>query len=63
MTCITTALTWVISAATALAVVQEPAARPQRFDYLVRADFFAGAAGDEARLQKVADRAVILLDW
>jgi tetratricopeptide (TPR) repeat protein len=29
---------------------QAPA--PQRFDYLVRGDFFAGIAGDEARLQK-----------
>src|SRR5436190_8889582 len=35
----------------------QPSARPaaQRFDYLVRADFFAGAAGDEARLQKAID--------
>lgn len=31
------------------ATPQAPAA--QRFDYLVRADFFAGMAGDEARLQ------------
>jgi len=30
-------------------------AATQRFDYLVRADFFAGAAGDEARLQKAID--------
>src|SRR5262245_28193986 len=44
-----------IAAAVALAAGQEPAARPQRFDYLVRADFFAGAAGDETRLQKVID--------
>jgi tetratricopeptide (TPR) repeat protein len=55
MTFITTVLTWLISAAVALAVAQEPAARPQRFDYLVRADFFAGAAGDTARLQNVID--------
>src|SRR5947207_249674 len=35
---------------------QPPAdAATQRFDYLVRADFFAGAAGDAARLQKVVD--------
>jgi tetratricopeptide (TPR) repeat protein len=27
----------------------------QRFDYLVRADFFAGFAGDEARLKKAMD--------
>ena len=26
-----------------------------RFDYLVRADFFAGAAGDEARLAKAIE--------
>ena len=31
------------------------AAAPQRFDYLVRADFFAGAAGDEARLTKAIE--------
>jgi len=31
----------------------QAAPAPQRFDYLVRADFFAGAAGDEARLAKV----------
>lgn len=29
---------------------------PQRFDYLVRADFFAGVAGDEARLNKAIER-------
>jgi len=55
MTCITTVLTWLISVAVAFTAAQEPAAKPQRFDYLVRADFFAGAAGDEARLQKVID--------
>lgn len=32
-----------------------PAANPPRFDYLVRADFFAGVAGDEARLQKALE--------
>ena len=32
---------------------QQPA--NQRFDYLVRADFFAGFAGDEARLKKAMD--------
>jgi tetratricopeptide (TPR) repeat protein len=52
---ITTVFTWLIAAAVALPAAQEPADRPQRFDYLVRADFFAGAAGDEARLQKVID--------
>jgi tetratricopeptide (TPR) repeat protein len=33
----------------------QAAPAPQRFDYLVRADFFAGAAGDEARLAKVLE--------
>ena len=55
MTCMTTVLTWLIAVAVAFTAAQEPAAKPQRFDYLVRADFFAGAAGDEARLQKVID--------
>jgi len=32
---------------------QQPA--NQRFDYLVRADFFAGAAGDEARLARAME--------
>ena len=32
-----------------------PQAAPQRFDYLVRADFFAGAAGKDARLQQAID--------
>jgi len=54
MTCITTILTWLMSAAAALAFAQD-APKPQRFDYLVRADFFAGMAGDETRLQKVVD--------
>ena len=42
----------------ALALTQnQPAARvaTERFDYLVRADFFAGVAGDEVRLQKAID--------
>jgi tetratricopeptide (TPR) repeat protein len=30
-------------------------ARADRFDYLVRADFFAGVAGNEARLKKAID--------
>jgi len=34
---------------------QNPPAASERFDYLVRADFFAGAAGDEARLNKVIE--------
>src|SRR5437588_6704389 len=35
----------------------QPASQPaaQRFDYLVRGDFFAGIAGDEARLNKAID--------
>src|SRR5438067_9061144 len=42
--------------ALALAVGQTATQPPaQRFDYLVRADFFAGAAGDEARLKKAID--------
>jgi hypothetical protein len=36
----------------ALLFAAPQAAATQRFDYLVRADFFAGMAGDEARLQK-----------
>ena len=39
----------------ALLVQNAPAATPQRFDYLVRADFFAGAAGDDARLAKAIE--------
>jgi len=37
-----------------LSLAQAPAAT-QRFDYLVRGDFFAGITGDEARLQKALD--------
>ncbi|HYM21622.1 MAG TPA: tetratricopeptide repeat protein [Vicinamibacterales bacterium] len=48
-----------LSLAAALTVGQtsQTAPRPaaQRFDYLVRADFFAGAAGDDTRLQRVID--------
>jgi len=55
MTMMTVVFTWLMSAAMALPAAQEPAAKPPRFDYLVRADFFAGAAGDEARLQQVVD--------
>ena len=43
-------------AALLLTAVQAPVtAGAQRFDYLVRGDFFAGAAGDQARLQKAKD--------
>src|SRR5262245_9195184 len=42
-----------------LVIAPEPQApapgNSQRFDNLVRADFFAGVAGDQARLQKVLD--------
>jgi tetratricopeptide (TPR) repeat protein len=40
------------------AVVMAQAAAPaaeQRFDYVVRADFFAGVAGDETRLKRAMD--------
>jgi tetratricopeptide (TPR) repeat protein len=47
-----TLITWLL--AFVLAAAQAPSA-PQRFDYLVRADFFAGIAGDEARLQRAID--------
>lgn len=39
----------------ALLLQNAPAAAPQRFDYLVRADFFAGLAGDEARMKRAID--------
>ena len=41
----------------ALVVAAQAAAPPaqQRFDYVVRADFFAGIAGDEARLKKAME--------
>lgn len=39
----------------AAALAIQPPVAPQRFDYLVRADFFAGIAGDEARLKKAVD--------
>ena len=48
-----TFITWIMAAALA-AGTQSPAAS-QRFDYLVRADFFAGAAGDEVRLAHVME--------
>jgi len=47
-------ITWITAAALAVgAAAQRPAA--QRFDMAVRGDFFAGYAGDEARLQKGMD--------
>ena len=36
-------------------MAQAPAPGQQRFDYLVRADFFAGLAGDDARMQKALE--------
>jgi tetratricopeptide (TPR) repeat protein len=36
--------------------------RPQRFDHLVRADFFAGVAGDDARLSRAIERCQRALD-
>lgn len=38
-----------------LAAFPQQRATTERFDYLVRADFFAGAAGDEARLTKAIE--------
>jgi len=52
---ISTFLTWLITAAFAFASAQNAPQKPERFDYLVRADFFAAAAGDEARLQRVVE--------
>ena len=49
-----TFITWLIALMLGAAVQTAPGAAP-RFDYLVRADFFAGAAGDEARLAKVIE--------
>ena len=45
----------------ALAAGQNPSP-VQRFDYLVRADFFAGVAGDETRLGKAIDRCERILE-
>ncbi len=45
---------WVAAMALTGAMQNVPAA-PQRFDYVVRADFFSGAAGDDARLLKVLE--------
>jgi tetratricopeptide (TPR) repeat protein len=51
-----TLFTWIAAVAlTAAQAAAQPGTKPQRFDYLVRADFFAGIAGDEARLKKVID--------
>src|SRR6185295_7500967 len=53
-----TVLNWFITLLIGVAISgaqAAPAAPAERFDYLVRADFFAGAAGNEARLKKVLD--------
>ena len=42
-------ITWLL--AFVLGSSQQAAPAAQRFDYLVRADFFAGIAGDDARMQ------------
>jgi tetratricopeptide (TPR) repeat protein len=51
MTVISWILTWVVAAAIAVAAQAPPA----RFDYVVRADFFAGFGGDPARLARGMD--------
>src|SRR5438309_1496676 len=49
-------ITWFIAVTVGMPGMQNPpTAATQRFDYLVRADFFAGAAGDEARLAHVME--------
>jgi len=56
MTLINAFVAWLM--AIVLAAAQVAAATPSRtdrFDYLVRADFFAGIAGDTARLDKAID--------
>lgn len=45
---------WLMTAILTGSPAQQPPAN-QRFDYLVRADFFAGAAGDEARLARAME--------
>src|SRR5262249_14745990 len=45
-------MTWVLTALIGIAV---RAQAPQRFDLTVRTDFFAGFAGDAARLDKAMD--------
>ena len=55
MTRISTFVLWLVAAAVGMAAAQGNPPKAQRFDYLVRADFFAGAAGDEARLARVME--------
>ncbi len=52
MTIVSTFLTWLVAMVLALPATQDAASRPQRFDYLVRGDFFAGIAGDDRRLAR-----------
>jgi hypothetical protein len=52
MTVLTSAVGFVLATFMLVQAATPPA---QRFDYQVRADFFAGVAGDEARLQKAMD--------
>ena len=49
-----TFITWLVALAFS-AALQVPSTAQQRFDYLVRADFFAGVAGNEARLKQAID--------
>ena len=55
MMLLTGLLTMVLAGAGAQSPTPTPTPRPERFDDLVRADFFAGFAGDAARLQKGMD--------
>jgi tetratricopeptide (TPR) repeat protein len=52
MTLINALVGWMLSVAVASMQIAAAQAAPQRFDYLVRADFFAGIGGDTARLDK-----------
>jgi tetratricopeptide (TPR) repeat protein len=48
-----TVIAWFV--ALIMAAAQGTTNTPQRFDYLVRADFFAGFAGDEARFKRAME--------
>jgi len=48
-------MTLFVFLAALLGAAPQTGSAPQRFDYLVRADFFAGIAGDEARLTRVIE--------
>ena len=51
-----TYITWFVALALSGAPpAQAPSSAGQRFDYLVRADFFAGIAGDRARMKRAMD--------